>query len=244
MYNRTIMSGPGYQYIIKSYSLRSGAPGKPRNKKRKRTPEEMERQNRSNRARNIRLLILGNFKKGWHIILTYPKENRPPTAAEAKKELAKFNRKMKRIFERAGFTYKWIAVTEIGSRGAVHHHLILEDIHTDAFATQDAVMECWKAGKKNFSPLYEDGEYEDLADYLAKKETKEDIPGCKVSHSRNLAMPKVKKEKILRKRWQQEPRVPRGWELVKGSLWNGICEITGYPVQHYLLIKNQSPPDG
>ena len=242
MYNRTVMSGPGYQYIIKSYSLRSGAPGQPRNRKRKRTPEEMERQNRSNRARNIRLLILGNFKKGWHIILTYPKESRPATPEEAKKELQKFNRKMKRIFEKAGFTYKWIAVTEIGSRGAVHHHLILEDIHTDTFATQDAVLECWKVGKKNFSPLYADGEYEELADYLAKKETKEDIPGCKVSHSRNLVMPKAKKETVLRKRWQTEPRIPKGWELVKSSLWNGICEVTGYPVQHYLLI--QSPPDG
>lgn len=236
------MSGPGYRYIIKSYGFRSGAPGSPRRKKRKRTPEEIERQNRSNRARNIRLLIIGNFKKGWHIILTYPKEQRPETAADAKKELARFNRKMKRVFEKAGFTYKWIAVTEIGSRGAVHHHLILEDIHTDTFATQDAVMECWKVGKKNFTPLYEDGEYEALSDYLAKKETKDDIPGCKVSHSRNLVMPKVKKERILRKRWQTEPRIPKGWMLVPDSLWNGINSYTGLPVQHYLLIQNGKAP--
>lgn len=243
MYQRTVMEGPGYRYIIKSFGFRSGAPGSPRRERRKRTPEEMERQNRSNRARNIRLLILGNFKKGWHIILTYPKEARPATPEEAKKELAKFNRKMKRIFERAGFTYKWIAVTEIGSRGAVHHHLILEDIHTDTFATQDAVVECWKVGRKNFTPLYVDGEYEALSDYLAKKETKDDIPGCKVSHSRNLIMPKVKKEQVLRRRWQTEPRVPKGWMLVKDSLFNGINSYTGYPIQHYLLVEcSKSPP--
>ena len=244
MYQRTTISGPGYRYIIKHYGLRSGAPGSPRRKKRKRTSEEIERQNQSNRARNIRLLILGNFKKGWHIILTYPKEARPETPEMAKKELARFHRRMKRYFEKAGFTYKWIAVTEIGSRGAVHHHLILEDIHTNTFATQDAVLECWKVGKKNFSPLYEDGEYEALADYLAKKESKEDIPGCKVSHSRNLIMPKAKKERILRKRWQPEPKVPKGWLLVKDSLWNGINSYTGLPIQHYLLVQDtKSPPD-
>ena len=120
MYTRTILEGSGYQFIKNSYSSNSGAPGSERSKRRKRTPEEMERQNQSNRARHVQLLILGNFKEGWHVTLTYAKEKRPKTGEEAKKILAKFHRRMKAKYKKAGFEYKWIAVTEIGGHGAVH----------------------------------------------------------------------------------------------------------------------------
>ena len=159
MYTRTILEGSGYQFIKNSYSSKSGAPGIGRQKKRKRTPEDMERQNRSNRARHVQLLILGNFKEGWHITLTYAKDKRPQTPEEAKRNLQKFHRRMKTKFKKAGFEYKWLAVTEIGSKGAVHHHLILEDIHTEDFTTQKAVSECW-AYQTYFSMLYEEGSYE------------------------------------------------------------------------------------
>ena len=238
MYNRTVFSGPGYQFIKNSYSS-GGAPGIPRERKRKRTPEEMDQQNRQNRARHVQLLILGNFKEGWHCTLTYSKEARPKDANEAKKILQKFHRRMKAKFRKAGVEYKWIGITEIGQRGAAHHHLILEDIHTETFTTQKAVKECWEY-MSNFSMLYEEGEYEGLADYLTKKETKEDVPGCKVSHSRNLTLPKRKKRKMRSKSWLLDPKVPDGWELVKSSLWNGVNRYTGLPSQHYLLIRNKS----
>lgn len=238
MYTRTIWEGPEYKFVKNSYSYRCGAPGIKRNPKRKRTPQDIERQNIRNRARHVQLLILGNFKEGWHVTLTYSKDKRPESVEEAKVVLAKFHRRMKAKFKKAGFEYKWIAVTEVGKRGAAHHHLILEDIHTDSFTTQKAVSECWPY-ITNFSMLYEDGEYEGLADYLTKKETKEDIPGCKVSHSRNLVMPKKTKKRMKRKTWQLDPKVPKGWMLVKESVWNGFNEYTGLPSQHYLLVKQQ-----
>lgn len=240
MYTRTLFEGPGYRFIQNSYSSRSGAPGCPRQKKRKRTPEDMERQNKQNRARNVQLLILGNFKEGWHCTLTYAKWARPEDPEEAKVQLAKFHRRMKAKFKKAGFEYKWIAVTEIGQRGAAHHHLILEDIHTESFTTQKAVQECWPY-QTNFSMLYEEGEYEALADYLTKKESKETVPGCKVSHSRNLILPKKKKKRMKSKTWMLDPKIPNGWELVKDSLWNGLNHFTGLPSQHYLIIKKKPP---
>lgn len=240
MYRVTIREGPGYKFVTKSYGYRSGAPGSPRREKRKRTPEEIEKQNKKNRARNVQLLILGNFQEGWHITLTYQKDKRPSSAEDAKKELAKFHRRMKTKFQKAGFEYKWIAVTEIGSHGGIHHHLILEDIHTETFTTRKAVQESWQFGTY-FTPLYEDGEYEQLSDYLTKKESKEEVPGCKVSHSRNLIMPKVKKKLLFRKKWKEEPKVPKGWRLA--FLENTISEYTGYPSQNYLLLENK-PPGG
>ena len=240
MYTRTILEGSGYQFIKNSYSSKSGAPGIGRQKKRKRTPEDMERQNRSNRARHVQLLILGNFKEGWHITLTYAKDKRPKTPEEAKRNLQKFHRRMKTKFKKAGFEYKWLAVTEIGSKGAVHHHLILEDIHTEDFTTQKAVSECW-AYQTYFSMLYEESSYEELGEYLAKKETKEDIPGCKVSHSRNLELPKRQKKRMRSKTWMLDPKIPQGWMLVKGSLFNGVNPYTGLPSQHYLIVETKPP---
>ena len=240
MYTRTILEGSGYQFIKNGYSSNSGAPGSERSKRRKRTPEEMERQNQSNRARHVQLLILGNFKEGWHVTLTYAKEKRPKTGEEAKKILAKFHRRMKAKFKKAGFEYKWIAVTEIGGHGAVHHHVILEDIHTETFTTQKAVKECWEF-QAYYSSLYEEGSYESLADYIAKKETKEDIPGCKISHSRNLEMPKKKKKRMRSKTWMLDPKIPKGWMLVKDSLYNGVNPFTGLPQQHYLIVETKPP---
>lgn len=236
MYFRTTLKGPGYRYITNSHSLRTYPKGKERGERRERTPEEMERQNRRNRALHVQLLILGNFKEGWHITLTYPKEERPPDAVAAKRELKNFIDRATRRFKKQGLEFKWLVVTEIGSKGAVHHHLIIEDINQNNFSSQKVVRDCWK-GRIYASPMYEDGEYESLADYLCKKETKEDIPGCKVTHSRNLIQPKKTREKKRGRAWQQEPKVPNGWELVKDSLHNGINIFTGLPTQSYLLIE-------
>jgi hypothetical protein len=235
-YIRVTLNGPGYKFVSNTHSMRVYLKGKERNPKRERTPEEMERQNARNRALKVQLLILGNFKEGWHVTLTYAKEARPPDAEGAKKELKRFLDRAGRRFKKAGIEFKWLAVTEIGSHGAVHHHLIIEDINEEGFSSQKVVRECWNGGKY-FSPMYEDGEYQSLSEYLVKKETKEDVPGCKVSHSRNLIMPKKKREKMRGHTWFSDPKVPKGWELVKESLHNGINAFTGLPCQSYLLIE-------
>ncbi len=233
-YIKTTLSGPGYRFVMNNYSF--GRRGGKRGEKRERTKEEMEKQNARNRAIHTQLLILGNFRGGWHVILTYPKDDRPPDAEGGKKELRKFLERAGRRYKKAGYEFKWLSVTEIGSRGAVHHHLIIEDIQDAEFSSQRAIRESWKGGKY-FTPMYEEGEYRSLSEYLVKKETKEDIPGCKVTHSRNLIMPKTKRVKRKGNIWPVDPRIPKGWELVKDSLFNGINVFTGLPSQQYLLIE-------
>lgn len=92
-------------------------------------------------------------------------------------------------YKKAGYQFKYIYVTERGKQGACHHHLIIEDISEPGLNTTKMVQKYWKYGSKAFIPLYEDGEFENLAEYIVKKETKEEQDGCTYSRSRNLVVP-------------------------------------------------------
>ena len=224
--------------IEKYYPGNYGAPGVKRGPKRKRTPEDIARQNKTNREKRVQRLILANFHEGdWHLILSYKKELRPGSFKEAKKQLRKFLSDMRKAFKKAGIPFKWIAVTERGKQGACHHHLIIEDIADQNLNTKKLVLKFWQYGSKSFHPLYEDGEFEDLAEYIVKKETKEEEEGCSYSRSRNLIIPEPKKEVIHSRRWRKEPKPEKGWYIVKDSVVNGENPVTGLPYQHYTMKK-------
>lgn len=224
--------------INKYYPGNYGAPGKKRGPKRKRTPEDIARQNRTNREKKVQLLIMANFHEGdWHLVLTETKEKRSQDIKEAKKRLRKFLADMRKIYKKAGIEFKYIYVTERGKRGAIHHHLIIENIVMPGLITTRLVQKLWQYGRPTFIPLYEDGEFENLAEYIVKKETKEDAEGCTYSRSRNLIVPEPQREIIHRRRWQREPKPEKGWYIVPDSLVNGENPVTGYPYQHYTMRK-------
>lgn len=217
-----------------------GAPGKGRAPKRKRTPEDIERQNRTNREKHIQRLILLNFKEGdWHLILKYKPGERPETYERAKKNLKNFLDKIRRVYKKKGYQLKFIAVTERGKKGqALHHHIIIEDIKTEDLNTVDLIKKMWP-GFKTFIDLYEDGDFENLAQYIVKIETKEEEEKGKAtySRSRNLKIPKAKRKKLHRKKWPDEPKSKKGYMIIKESVYNGINPVTGYPYQHYSMKK-------
>ena len=101
----------------------------------------------------------------------------------------------------------------------------------------------WKYGHDHWSDTYEKGEMERLASYMVKKETKKDpdgtpFKGTKYTHSRNnLIIPKPERKVMRRRTWPEEPRVPKGWELIKDSLYDGENPVTGYPYRHYSLRR-------
>lgn len=225
--------------IEKSRPGNHGAPGEKRGKKRKLTPEDVRRQNERNRWRKIQRLILNNFHEGdWHLILKYRPEERPETYEEAKAHRKKFLDKMRAAYKKAGIPFKWIAVTERGKRGHVlHHHLVIEDIRRDGIDTVKLVKKLWTYGSEFFSALYVDGEYEKLAEYIVKAETKEEGGWCTYSRSRNLKNPVKTVEDVPHKRWRDPPVAPKGWYVVKDSVYNGINPVTGYPYQHYTIKK-------
>lgn len=232
--------------IENHYPGNYGAPGMPRQKKRNRTPEDIERQNRTNRAKKIQRLILANFDEGdWHLILKYRPGSRPEKYEDAQKNLKKFLQDMRKAYKKAGYEFQYIAVTERGKKGnALHHHLVIKDISTNNLNTIQTVKKLWP-GYQAFMELYEDGEYEKLAEYIVKQETKEEQEEGKSSYSRsrNLITPKPRKKKLYRKRWPEEPKPKKGYEIIRSSIVNGINPVTGYPYQHYSMRRVDSGGD-
>lgn len=208
---------------------RYGAKGMKREKKKKATPEQIKKQNRSNKVRSIRRYILANFVPGdYWITLTCSRDYRPPGMKEALEQRKKFLDKLRTRYRKAGYELKWMAVTERGSRGGVHHHLIINRIPDG-----DKMMkEAWPFGKVFMELLYDDEGFQKLAEYMVKQT--EEAAEAKYSHSRNLIKPEPKVKYYKR---PQKIQIPPGWYLEKESLVEGINPVTGFPYKHYALVK-------
>ncbi len=224
--------------IENHYPGNFGAPGVPREKKRKRTPEDIARQNATNRGKFLRRLILMNFVEGdWHLILTHRSRDRPDFRT-GRKLVKKFISAMRKEFKKEGIAFKYILVSEIGKRGqAVHHHLVIEDICRQGLNTVQLVKKLWTHGNKHYIPLYADGEYQKLAEYIIKKETKSEAEWCTYTRSRNLKLPVAERKRMRRKRWPADPKPEKGCYIIKESIVNGWNPVTDYPYQHYSMRR-------
>ena len=222
-----------------------GAPGKSRQAKRGKTTAERKRINAKVRARYIQRLLLHNFKPGdLHVTLQYRKEDRPETYEEGMRKLRVFLKRLRRYYKERGHILKYIGVTERGKRRAVlHHHIVIEAIDNNSLHTLPAISKCWE-GYTKVSVMYEDGNFEQLAEYLTKAEGKEEVRGASYIRSRSLEEPKPEKRVVFRKTWDKEPTAPEGWYLVKDSLVNGINRHSGKPYQRYLLRRIKKPNSG
>lgn len=216
---------------------RYGAPGEKREKKKQPSPEDIERQNHRNRVRKVQMMILLNFRDGYHVILKYPKDKHPDSYAEAKGDLDRFLRRMRDDLKARDSPFRWIAVTERGKRRAVlHHHLIVERIEApELFSMPMLIRKNWP-GHAEYIDMYDDGQYEDLAEYLVKKETKEECEGTRYRCSRNLQKPKVERE-LVHGRPPDEPEAPPGWEVVKDSGADRQNPLTGRIFRRYFIRK-------
>ena len=235
MYRRTTYDCGRVIDVQCYYPGNYGAPGKPRAKKQKRTPEEIERQNYTNRVNKVKRLIITNFSKGdWHLVLNYRKNERPETIEKAADNLRKFLDAVRKALKKAGLTFRYIGVTEIGKKGqALHHHLIIENIREVDIV--ELVKRCWKYGNTFWSAMYEEGEFEQLASYIVKKETKVGKWSSYTRSRGNLKEPKRESEIKKRRCWPETPWVKKGYELIKDSLYDGLNPVTGYPYRHYSM---------
>lgn len=80
--------------------------------------------------------------------------------------------------------------------------------------------------------------FENLASYMAKCETKQQAGGKNTySCSRNLIEPPEKIRKVKADSWREMPTIPKGWVLDKDSLIVGINPFTGFGYQFYRMIQ-------
>lgn len=239
MYIKTICRiphpGGDILQVSKHYPGNFGAPGVARHERKKATPEEIGKNNHRNRVRRLQRIILANFPRGRTVHLTYRMEERPESFAEALDQRTKFMAKVRRACRKKGVPWKWIAVTEQGKRGkAYHHHLIIEDV-TDPIDLLRLITELWPYGRVTSTAMEEEEDlFEELAEYLVKKETKGEVSGKSYSRSRNLIVPQERRETVHARRWRKEPKAPKGWYIVKGSVWNAFTP-DGSPVQRYSM---------
>lgn len=225
----------GRYVYVKAYTPRGyGAPLKQRIKRMRETPKAMKKYNNAKRAEKLQMLILANFDKGYHITLDYPKGQRPETYDQAEDNLKKCLYKISRRLKRKGKQFKYIAVTERGKRAAaLHHHMVIE-FDQDVLSE---LLDVW-GQHMHISVMYEEGQYKDLAEYLVKIETKEEQTKGKSKYhrSRNLTKP-LEKSALVEGQIRDAPFIPKGFELVPGSLVNGLNEVIGVRYQKYMLQR-------
>ena len=219
-----------------------GGPGKQRAEKKKRTDQQGKENNLRSRARHIQRLLLHNFKPGdLHIVLHFLPEKRPETYGEAVNKLRLFLRRVRKYYKERGYAFKYIAVVERGKKkAALHYHVITKSIDDNNLVTLPALSACWE-GKLRSYDMYEQGDFEQLADYLVKADGKGECEGATYHRSRNLEEPVPEKEVVYFKRFPEEPEVPKGWYVVKESVRRGRNRYTQKPYQRYLLRRCATP---
>lgn len=121
---------------------------------------------------------------------------------------------LKKIYKAQGQELKYIETAEIGERGAIHLHMVINDIDIRE------VKKLWSYGYVKAIPLDSSGQYRKLASYFIKyfqktRGTTEQIQKKAYNCSRNLIRPIPKKEVMWGRVFRKEIKVPKGWYLDK-----------------------------
>lgn len=236
-----------YEY---KWAGRYGAAGEKREKRKAATPEQMARQNQLNRENRVRRLMKANFRGNdlW-VTLKYPAGTRK-AVDEVTADMRKFLKKLRGAYKKRGDTLKFIYRLEIGSRGGIHVHILVNRLageeHTDIL-----VNECWTPGRIHYEPI--DEGFERLAAYIVKEPDDaqagqlslfpEDEKNklIKYSTSRNLIRPKPErklfKRRTVRKLIEEGPKPSDGFYIDKSTLHSGINRFTGYSYLRYTEIR-------
>lgn len=239
-----------------------GAKGEKRAPRKKATPEQIRRQNQWNKEKLVLRLIRTNFHRGdlW-ITLKFPKGTR--MKGKELKEIRKdFLLELRKAYRKRGSELKYICRLEIGKRGGPHIHMIINALPGQP-GTADMIQEIWeKYGKYlYFTPLYEDGDFKQLAVYITKPLEKEQIEGqltlfgdeedrkifSAYSHSKNLVLPEQEthryKRRTVRKLVQEGPKPAPGYYIDRDSIRYGINPYTGMSYYYYTEIRLREGPE-
>ena len=232
------------------YAGNFGKKGEKRQKKIKLTPEQVKLYNRIHKAKTIRRTIGLNFRPSdYWVTLTY-KNGKGKDIAQVKHDTKNFRDRLGRAYKKAEAELKWMQVIEIGKRGGLHIHMVLNRIEgTDLLVTKN-----WWYGHPFFKPLYEEGQYEQLSHYMAKLPPEEDAahPDKKweerlqeltddnysYSTSRNLVRPEPEERKKYTRRTMERaikegPKPTPGYYIDKDSIRIGVNKITGWSYMYY-----------
>lgn len=237
-----------------SYMGNYGAKGEKRAPRKKATKEQIAKQNQWNREKSVRRLIKANFHP-WDLwcTLKYPAGTTKPPE-EAKKDLSKALDKLRRAYKKEGVPFKFIYRMEIGERGGIHIHILVNRLYGCKVNTDILIQKAWNTGLVFFESLYEQGGYAALAAYIVKKPKTEEIKGqlslfpeeerkklLSISTSRNLIRPQPERKKYshwtMRRILQEGPKPTPGYYIDEDSIYSGVNPYTGMSYLHYTEVR-------
>lgn len=231
--------------VERYYTARYGSRGQTRSERVKPTPDEQKKINDRIAEKKLRRLINANFKAGdFHVVLSYQRARGDPhrTAEEMREDIARFLRALRKEYKKQGKELKYIHVAEIGSRGARHHHLVINSFEVAP------VQQCWLHGRIHVNPLDASGNYKELAAYLIKYTsatlgTDEKLQGKRWNASKNLIHPVPAVKVITERAWYRtEAKVPKKYQgkyyIDQDSVSVGIHspEYSGYGYFRYTMV--------
>lgn len=234
--------------IERYYTARYNKRGQGRAEKKQPTKEEQKKVNTKQAEKKLRRLLNANFSgNDFHVVLPYIHKAGEPyrTREEMREDIAKFLRALRKAYKEAGTELKYIHVMEIGSKGARHHHVVLNHIDTAA------ICKAWPHARAQIFPLDKSGQYAKLASYLIKytdkhidDESEAGLQGKRYACSKNLVRPETEKRVISSRAWfREEVKVPhkyaKEYDVDADSISRGITgtEYGGYGYMRFTLLR-------
>ena len=236
---KIIIAGPVMD-VRKYYTARLAGTRLPRRKNTAPTSAQQALINEKNSIRKLEYLILANFTRD-DIRLDLTFGGIEPSPEEAKKEVDKFLRKLRKLYRDKGHELKWIGVME-HDKHRVHQHFILNDIGLRR-ADYDALWPHAAINHKGFKPF--DGGEQDahrVAKYFVK-ETKHtynkegEVQKHRWRSSRNLVRPIEITKTIHAKAWRDDPKPKKGYYVARVD---NEPDYNGNPHQYYRMIRDDN----
>lgn len=207
------------------------------------TPLAQEKYNEKLRIRELTRIINENFgEDDYHLVLTYERGKRPD-AETAKLYCKQFTRRLTALYRKRGEELRFVKVHAFGERGALHHHLVINN--ADKVKVRE-INELWEYSKKpQYFAMYEGGDYSWLAAYLVKQckiglKEGERLNSKAWSCSRNIRKATVIKDTQIGKICWKEPPAPMpGYFIDRDSIDAGVNEFNGRSYLFYRQIRRK-----
>lgn len=214
-----------------------------RKEKKTKTPDQIRKNNQRMKDRKTQRFLLHYFGEGdKYLTLTYTKDEKPDLK-RVQKDVKNLTAYLRKFYEAENIELKWCRNIERTKRGIYHIHMVINKLeNVDVGKVARAYWKKRHGKIIDIKDMYLDGGFEELAKYISKTERDENGEMISsFSHSANIKDIEPKKKEYKRRNvrkngaWK-EIEVPKGYELVKESVFEGTDPL-GFPVRHYTLIR-------
>lgn len=205
-----------------------------RAKKNKPTVEQVEKNNQRYAERDLFLKINHNFVEN-DMFATFTYAGEEPTKEEAYENLKKFKRGLLNAYRKKGIVLKWIEVTEYENK-RIHHHMIINQ-----GLSAEELNALWKKGQVRISPMYEEGNYKNLAEYLIKESSKtirteNPFSTKRFRCSRTIENPPMFVEEVKTSKLFEDPKPIKGYYIEPDSVYKGMNPETERPYIEFFML--------